>query len=223
MSILFTSRLGRDKITSFTRQHLILVEGKYDRAVIAKLIAYERLPVDEFHIHDMIGRDEWPDALKGFMQTDGFEGILSLGLVRDTDTNPAGTWQSCRDALAKAGLPVPHAPDQLQNGGPAVAVTLIPSSEGLGALEELLWMTFDSDICTCVESYFQCVGNAATARRKEQVQVYLAGLNPPCPDLSVAARNSVLDFSHSAFNTLRDFVQMLASASPGAVSASPRD
>jgi hypothetical protein len=196
------------------------VEGKYDRAVIANLIAYEGLPVDNFHIHDMIGKDNWQHALKGFMQTDGFGDILSLGLVRDADSNPAGTWQSCRDALANAGLPVPNAPDQLQNGPPAVAVTLIPSSVGVGALEELCWMTFDSDLCTCVDSYFQCVGNAATVKKKEQVQVYLAGLSPPCPDLSVAAERRTLDFSNSAFDTLRDFVRMLAAAAPEAVSAS---
>jgi len=219
MSIVLTAREGRDKITAFRSPHLILVEGSDDRAVIANLIDHEGLLVDNFHIHNMIGNRGWPEALKGFIQTDGFENILSLGLVRDADTNPAGTWQSCRDALANAGLPVPGAPDQLQNGRPAVAVTLVPSSAGIGALEELCWMSFDSDLCICVDSYFQCAGNGKAVRKKEQVQVYLAGLGRPCPNLAIAAERRTLDFSNSAFDTLRNFVRMLASTAPETVVA----
>ena len=196
------------------------MEGKYDRAVIAGLITYEDLPVDNFHIHDMIGRASWRQGLKGFMLQDGFNDILSLGLVRDADSNPEAAWQSCRDALAAARLPVPDAPDRLKNGAPAVAVTIVPSSAEVGAIEELCWMTFNSDLRTCVDSYFQCAGTATTAQKKEQVQVYLAGLNPPHPDLSVAAREHALDFSNSAFDTLRNFVRMLAAAAPENASAS---
>jgi hypothetical protein len=217
MSIVFTAREGRDKLVAFRSSHLILVEGSDDRAVIANLIGHEGVPGDNFHIHNMVGNRGWPEALKGFMQTAGFEDVLSLGLIRDADTNPAGTWQSCRDALANAGLPVPSAPDQLQNGRPAVAVTLVPSSTGIGALEELCWMSFDPELCTCVDSYFQCTGNIEAVKKKEQVQVYLAGLRRPCPNLAIAADRRTLDFSNSAFDTLRNFVRMLASEGPEAV------
>lgn len=210
MSVVLTAREGRDSITTFERPRLILVEGSDDRAVIASLIDHEKLPADDFHIHNMIGKDNWGKALKALMLVDGFENVLSLGLVRDADADPAATWRSCQGTLSSVGLPVPSRPDEFAAGRPSVTVTIVPSSSTSGALEELCWETFNQSQRACVDSYFDCLNHPPDIRAKELVQVYLAGLDRPCRDLRVAAERHDLELSHPGFDSLRRFLRLLA-------------
>jgi len=210
MTITITAEEGRNNLARFELTRVILVEGSDDQAVIAGLIRSESL--DEFHIHNMIGKDKWTGKLKAICRVPGFGKVTAVGLVRDADKDGGATWQSCMGSLSAARLPTPGTPDLLEPGRPSIAVSIVPSRSDMGAIEEVCIPAFDQRQMACVNGYFSCVDPSAIPSSKAAVQAYLAGLQPVCKDLSVAIRNGLLDFSHQSFDGLRTFLHELDSA-----------
>jgi uncharacterized protein DUF3226 len=209
MTVIITAREGSNYLYSFEEPHVVLVEGKEDQALVAALIDHEGL--QGFHVHDMIGKDGWTGKLRAICRVRGFGKVVSLGLVRDADTNGQTAWTSCRTSIAAARLPLPSLPGQLQPGRPSVAVAIIPGVDSTGALEELCLPSFQPERMTCVDGYFQCLASPS-ASSKAIVQTYLAGLQPSRRDLAVAARHRALDLTHPTFNSLRQLLQEMNSA-----------
>jgi len=199
MNVKITSRED-PRQAGFDHPSLILVEGIDDRSVAAGLIEHEGL--EGFQVHDM--RDP------------SFESnVKTLGLVRDADDNPARAWTSSLNALNTAGLSLPREPIVIAAGNPSIAVMIVPSHEDKGAIEELCMRSFDPNRIRCVGRYMECVNESREVATKAFVQAYLAGLNPLCRDLGIAAKKGTLDFSHEAFNGLRRFVRNLRDAAVG--------
>jgi hypothetical protein len=210
MTVAVTAEEGSNTLRSHERSHLVLVEGSEDQALVVALIRHESL--QDFHVHNMIGKDGWNGKLKAICRVRGFGKVASLGLVRDADSNGRAAWDSCRSTLSAAGLPLPTAPGQLQSGRPSVAIAIIPGIEATGAVEELCLPSFEQGHLACVDSYFRCLTVAPGASSKAIVQTYLAGLQPPCRDLTVAARNQALDLAHPAFDSLKEFLYEMSNA-----------
>lgn len=193
------------------RAHLLLVEGATDQAVIAALIEHESL--EDFQVHDMKGKDDWRNLITAMRKTSGFRRMVkSIGLVRDADDNGHDQLQSCIAALQGAGLPTPTAAGHLVAGPPAVAIEIVPSVDTTGAIEALCLKSFDRARRDCVHGYFECLqGKDPAYTDKAEVQAYVAGLEPHCQSLAVAARSGRLDLAHEVFNRLRALVHGLSS------------
>jgi len=210
MTITITAGEGRNKLVSFEQQHVILVEGSDDQAIIVALLRHESL--DEFHIHNMIGKDSWTGKLRAICRVRGFGRVMALGLVRDADSNGQAAWDSCRSTLTAARLPVPRAPGLIQSGKPSVAVAIVPNPSLTGAIEDVCLPSFEQTNMACVENYFNCLDHSADRTGKAAVQAYLAGLQPSYKDLTAAARDGALNLAHHAFDDLRMFLHELDSA-----------
>ncbi len=213
MNVKITSRED-PRQAGFDHPSLILVEGIDDRSVAAGLIEHEGL--EGFQVHDMVGKDKWGVRIKALVRDPSFESnVKTLGLVRDADDNPARAWTSSLNALNTAGLSLPREPIVIAAGNPSIAVMIVPSHEDKGAIEELCMRSFDPNRIRCVGRYMECVNESREVATKAFVQAYLAGLNPLCRDLGIAAKKGTLDFSHEAFNGLRRFVRNLRDAAVG--------
>jgi hypothetical protein len=199
----------------FQERHLILVEGKDDRTIVAALIKHENL--HDFQVHHMWGRSTWAAQVGVIVRQPEFHSnVKTLGLMKDADEDPDAAWASCRDTLTASSLPVPTAAIQLAEGIPSTAVMIVPSRAGRGALEELCIKSFEAGRLECVDRYFDCLspGHSAATRLKARVQAYLAGLESVPRDITIAAHNHELDMGNSAFDELRQFVHRL-SQEPG--------
>jgi hypothetical protein len=207
---MLTAAEGRNVLDRIDSPRLVLVEGSDDQAIIAALIRQESL--DGFHVHNMVGKDKWSGRLLAICRVAGFGKVLGLGLVRDADDDAQGTLASCKTTLARARLPVPDMAGQLAEGRPSVAVAIVPTSDGIGAIEEVCLPSFDEGRMACVDNYFACLATTGQIRTKARVQVYLAGESPQCRDLKVAANSGVLNLAHGTFDGLREFLHELRSA-----------
>jgi hypothetical protein len=197
-----------------SKPRLILVEGPDDKAVIEGLLAHHGL--GGFQIQDMEGNTNWTDKIRALMLDGGFPDVIGLGLVRDADSSASRTWQSCKATLENLGLPVPDRRGELRAGNPAICVTIVPSNEGSGAIEELCVASFSQDRMNCVDSFFNCADGSRAGRvshdSKARVQAYLSCLVPPIRDLRIAARANILPWSNAAFDELRRFLHNLEMA-----------
>jgi hypothetical protein len=210
MKVVITAEEGRNSLTSFEQPRVVLVEGSDDQAIIAALIEHESM--QDFHIHNMIGKSKWAGKLRAICRVRGFGKVVGLGLVRDADTNGQAEWDSCRSALTAARLPLPSTPVQLQPGRPSVAVVIVPALERIGAIEELCLPSFEPARLTCVDNYFRCLPTSPSTSSKAIVQTYLAGLQPARTNLADAARHGALDLAHPTFDSLREFLHEINSA-----------
>jgi hypothetical protein len=205
-----TSSRDEDNVV-FVERHLILVEGKDDRTIVAAMIKYEDLP--NFQVHHMWGKSTWAARVGAIVRQPEFHlNVRTLGLMRDADENADAAWDSCKGTLIQNSLPVPDAAIQLAEGNPSTAVMIVPSRAGHGALEELCIDSFDSERLACVDRYFDCVssGSSSATKVKARVQVYLAGMGSAPRDITIAAQNRELDMGNSAFDELRQFVHQLS-------------
>jgi hypothetical protein len=214
LTVVETAKEGQNalsKLNQLEQEHLVLVEGTTDQAIVVAII--EQLSLDGFHVHNMFGKDSWVEQIKAICRMRGFrKSVTSLGLVRDADANGHRAFQSCASALTTAGLPTPTNVGEVADGRPAVAIEIVPSIDVAGAVEELCLPSFNPGRLRCVHEYFECLrGTDAEYAVKAQVQVYLAGLARHCKDLSVAARRGELELSHEVFDGLRNFLQGLHS------------
>jgi hypothetical protein len=203
-------------VTHFAQERLVLVEGSDDQAVMAAIVEHEGL--EGFQIHNMGGKSGWTTRLRAIVVDEGFkENVRALGLVRDADKDAVACWQSCKAALDAADLVSASQAGEVAPGDPATCVAIVPSANGLGAIEELCLASFPADRMACVGSYFECVDNGGPAERgsKALVQVYLASLDPLARSLTIAARERLLDVEHEAFDELRAFLHDLHDASSG--------
>jgi hypothetical protein len=189
-------------VTHFTQERLVLVEGSDDQALIGALVEHEGL--EGFQIHNMGGKSGWTARLRAIVLDEGFkEKVRALGLVRDADNDAAACWQSCKAALEAADLVAAAQAGELALGDPATCVAIVPSANGLGAIEEVCLASFPADRMACVGSYFECIDSddePAQRASKALVQVYLASLDPLARSLTIAARRRQLDVAHEAFD-----------------------
>lgn len=206
-----TAQESTNELDKLEQPHMVLVEGTVDQAIVLAMIKHESL--DDFHVHNMKGKDNWRGKIKAIARATGFRRVVtSLGLLRDADTNGQNQFQSCASALTAAGLPTPTRPGELAEGRPAVAIEIVPSIDSTGAVEELCLPSFNIGRRECADRYFECLGGVgAQYETKAYVQAYLAGFRPHHNDLRVAADRDALDLRHETFDGLRRFLRELHS------------
>lgn len=193
-------------------EKLLLVEGDDDKAFFHALTSH--LQVTGLQIMKTRGKTAYPKKLKGVVGTTGFSKVISLGIVRDADDDPAATLQSIQTALEAAALPTP--PRSLVSKGNHLKVTfmILPDDQTPGELEHLCLRAVGNDPAThCVELYFGCLEErgAAPSRKpaKAKVQAFLASRPHPGKLVGQAAQAGYWPWHSNAFDQLKTFLLQL--------------
>lgn len=160
---------------------LLLVEGKHDAVFFERLRQDRRIA--ELEIFAYGGKDnmraELGELIKGLREGPGFSRLVSLGVVRDADTDVAAAQAAITGALTAAGLAVPPAVATRAGTGPAIAYMVLPDETTNGALEELCFRSLDHDPALgCVSGYFECLaaipGGVYQSGPKQRMRVLLS-------------------------------------------------
>ena len=101
---------------------------------------------------------------------------------------------------------------EVTTGDPLVGVLVLPD-DGPGMLETVLARCFaETREADCIDRFFQCVkadGRTILRSEKARTCAYLATTRDPHVSVGVAAKKGVWNFTHDAFNKIREFLSRL--------------
>lgn len=198
---------------AITHPKQLLVEGRDAVAFFGALLKH--LGLSEVQIQNFGGISELRPFLKALRNEPGFWGnVLSLGVIRDAESNPQGAFQSVRDSLLAASLPSPVKPAVSEGNNPQVSVLILPGAATPGMLESLCLAALENDPATqCVDDYFDCLKQQLAALpsnlTKARLHAFLS--SRPKPDLLVgeAASAGYFPWDHPTFDQVKHFLQGL--------------
>ena len=175
-------------------KRLLIVEGKDERGFFGALLREMDL-VQDIQVMDIGGKTMLPGSLEHLVSQDGFDDVVFLGIVRDANTNPKGTFDSICGALRKANLPCPEKPMKITGEKPSIITCVLPAPDRNGELEDLcLEAVAEDPAMECVDDYFSCLKEKEapfpkdTELSKAKVRVFLASRDEPDKRLGEAAR-----------------------------------
>ena len=189
---------------------LIIVDGK---DVVGCLEAIrDQLAVLDVGIRDFGGNDQLRPYLKALVRADGFDRVVSLGIVRDAEDDAAAAFASVRDALRATGLPQPVRPLIRQGGAPHTTILINPSGQTTGTIEDVLLTTAQGNpILQCVDSFVTCLqslgGGLPSRPSKTRARAFVSAQDQPAVSLGVAIRRGYFPLDHAGLDPLREFVQ----------------
>lgn len=169
------------------------------------------------HIEQLEGKSNFAKKMPALKLTPGFDDIRRIALVRDADDNPKAAFDSLCATLESNSLPKPGAPGTFsKRTRPTVGIFIMPNNRDRGMLESLCLDAFPQrEIVACAEECIACARQRAGATIKDvaKVQLGMALLASVGQSrLGLAARKGALDFHHSAFTDLREFLKKLVGA-----------
>jgi len=195
-----------------SKPKLLIVEGRDEEFFFCSLI--EHLGINNIQVAGIGGKDKLRMNLKGLIKDPAFPRVISFGVVRDADTDPAAAFQSVRESLRASGLPYPKKPLVLAQGMPRVSVMIIPSHKRRGALEDLcLGAVSEDPAFICVDEYFNCLDQQEIDKTKNlskaKVRVFLASRQDPTLSLGISAQKGYWPFDSNAFSRVKRFLTAL--------------
>ena len=177
---------------------LLVVEGRGDEYFFTKWLEFLGWR-DQIEFINCEGKDNLVRELTNTLNRDDFPKITDIGIIVDNDypenRNGANAFETVIEAIddANANLTVnnpeisrelakPTAPRVKTPERPRISVLLLPSDDGDGAIEDLVFAALPEDsVLACVDSYFACLRDAGiTANQarlpKNKLSVYLSGI-----------------------------------------------
>lgn len=191
---------------------ILVVEGRDEEMFFSALMAH--LSLTGIQILSIGGKTQLRSNLKALKATPNFTNVVSLGVVRDADTNAASAFQSVCDALQAAGLPFPERMSVAIGTNPQVVVMILPNGEDPGMLEDLcLAAVANNPAMPCVEEYFDCVQKQADSlprnMSKAKIHTFLSSKTDPDKRLGEAAQAGYWPWNNPAFNQIKQFLRAL--------------
>ena len=176
---------------------LLVVEGPGDAYFFTKLLEHLGMK-DRFEFVDCEGKHNLDAELTNILNRDDFAQITDIGIVLDNDypenRNGKSPFATVIESIDVANenytennpsisreLPKPHEPRVKTANSPRVSVLLLPSDEGDGAVENLVFAALPKDsVLDCVDAYFACLCDAGVKANearlsKSKLSVYLSG------------------------------------------------
>ncbi len=195
---------------------LVIVEGRDEVRVFNSLLS-NHLHISNIQVQDYEGYYQLPEFLRSLVRMTNFGVVRSLAVVADADTNRTGRDQSIRDHLANVGLPVPASPLTVASrDGLNVAYLIVPHNTPGMMLEDVCLESVSTDpAMTCIDDYYSCVTNSGLpgprnlAMSKARVHAFLASREEPDLRLGEAAQKGIWQFSHGAFDPMKDLLQLI--------------
>jgi hypothetical protein len=205
--------------------HLVLAcEGRDDRAFLEVMV--DSLQIQDRRIEEYRGKSELPRYLRGLRDSDLFDTVRAVGILRDADDSPDRAWLSVRDTLRRLSLPCPSRPG-LFRAGPCgddertrtIGVFIVPDGQSTGALEDLCLRAVASDpALVCAQEFLDCVqvhsGVVCPNQHvpKARLNAWLASRADPTLRLGQAIASGDIAPDSVAFGPIRQFLQDLAAA-----------
>ena len=189
------------------------MEGNDERNFFGAMLRH--LNMDGVQIQNFGGVNNLRDFLTNLAELDDFfEGVDSVGIVRDAEISAESAFRSVQGALRNAGLNVPDAPGVKTGGAPSVSALILPDNQSGGMLETLLCRTFENTpLDVCIDDFFDCVRERAGTEphrpEKSRAHAYIATRDDPHLSVGVAAQRGYWNLDHAAFDDVRRFLQSL--------------
>lgn len=197
-----------------TEPKILAVEGKDEKHFFEALI--NNLNLSNIQILDIAGKQNFKYRLEVVAISPMFFQVISLGVVRDADTDPIGAFQSVCAALRRARLPVPTTAWQFCAGTPRVIVMIMPDGTSPGMLEDLcLRSVGQQTTMRCVNQYFTCLNSqginphSTLALSKAKVQTYLASKRETGTPLGIAALKGYWPLGNPSFAQVTNVLHSL--------------
>lgn len=195
---------------------LVVTGGGNDVYLFRRLA--EDLRLSNVQVGTVKGDQQFPRKLPGIVNLPSFtQVIISLGVVRDANSDPNHAFEEICSALREAHLPIPTAPDTQAVGRPKVTVHLFPGEMRPGVLETLcLEAVSNKPQYACVDAYFECLrtkGISIPAHKlaKAKAHAYLASCADPVAGVGVGFLHSkdCWDLTNPVWNAAREFLRLL--------------
>jgi len=204
--------------SSITHETLLVVEG-YDMFRFFLKLLMELGLDQQVEVRNFGGVTDLAKSLKTLRLISGFHLVKSLGVVRDSESDPAAAFQAVCSALSKADFALPSAPVQPAGSDPQISVMLLPDASTPGMLETLCWRSLtENPIVPCVEEFLVCVasktGSPVANPDKSRLHSFIAAQKDPNLKLGEAAHANYFPMDSPAFDEARTFVQSLVAPSP---------
>lgn len=197
---------------------LLLVEGKDEVNLLRRLIE-DCLKGDGqgIQILDVGGKDNFRPNLKAIkVAAQSGTTLSSVGIIRDADDNPKGSFASVCGSLRSAGYEPPAAHAKFSNATPSIGVFIVPDGAQFGAIETLCRRSVQGEAAAeCADEYIECLKTHDALQSKNAdktfAHAYLAAMEDPVARVGEGAQQGVWNFQSSAFGDLSQFVRDLAS------------
>lgn len=211
-----TGRAGLPKI-ELTADRLLLVEGKDEVNLLGKLIkTCLKDDGQDIQILDVGSKDNFRPNLMGIkVAAQSRPTLRSIGIIRDADNNPKGSFDSVCGSLRSAGYEPPAAHAELSNTTPSIGVFIVPDGSQPGAIETLCRRSVEGEAAAeCADEYMECLKthDALLSKNADKTftHAYLAAMEDPVARVGEGAQQGVWDFQSPAFDALSQFVRDLS-------------
>lgn len=139
--------------------------------------------------------------------------LRSLGVVCDSDDDPAKSLNLLQNTLRGAGLPVPKSHAGFAGRDPTVGIFVLPDGGSDGRLDALCRKSVaDDPRSRCVDIYLNCLKNLGKPVKnndKSFVFAYSVAVGKKGDRAGPLARHGKLNLDHEVFNPLAGFLQEL--------------
>lgn len=202
---------------------LLLHEGTADLKVLGALLRHAG--IQGYQPIEVGGQAKLRALLKALVLTPHFKNpvpgfghpVRAVAVILDAETDAAATFQSVRDALGAADLPVPGTPGEIAQGLLKVGVFLLPDNRSPGKIETLCLESVREDPAwSCLDVFFSCVrergGELPVNLDKARAQAFLATRANPALPVGLAAEEGYWRLENAAFQSLAMFLRKVAEA-----------
>lgn len=204
-------------------QHLILCEGIDAQNFLIYYLNSDALATwpalqQTVQVADFGGINQLYMALSTWKNTEGFENIKSLLIIRDAETSATNAIQSVKDAFKKANLPQPDGPNSMsKTSAISTGFTLFPSCDKFpknGTLEDLclnILQEKESRLLEEIEAFMNKLGNEKLRefphRFKSKLHTYFS-ITDKYVSLKIgeAAKAGAFNWDSPQLVNLRDFL-----------------
>ena len=197
---------------------LLLVEGKDEVNLLGRLIKdCFKDDGQGIQILDVGSKDNFkPNLIAIKVAAQSRPTLRSIGIIRDADDNPNGSFDSVCGSLRSAGYEPPAAHAEFSDATPSIGVFIVPDGSQPGAIETLCRRSVEGeDAAKCADEYMECLKTHDALQSKNAdktfTHAYLAAMRDPVARVGEGAQQGVWDFQSPAFGALSQFVRDLSS------------
>jgi hypothetical protein len=195
----------------------LLVEGR-SAEILFETLAGKMGIKDKIQVQNFRGNNELRNFLHTLKVTSGFDIVVSVGIIRDAESNPYNAFRSVCTALENEGFDQPSQPEIFEGANPRIGALILPNANECGMLETLcLQSASDDPAMKCINDYFDCLEEHSNTlpkvMDKARIQAFLASRERTIWLLGEAAQGGYWQWDSPAFDHVKLFLASLASTS----------